>query len=180
MRRCEIIAQGGPLPKTRYSGHHFSRLSRGASMHSHPESLAYCMGRNSREHGLWAKTMGLLGLGGIIGLLGAITAAGLWALHMRVCPCFLLFLVGSIVCFNPLGVTPVAGCWLGCCSGYSPVNRHAQQAGVWGVYCLSDSLQRGTRAPLRRELGLSPQSGGQPEFLKKREFRVERGEGGWQ
>ncbi len=45
VRRHEIIAQGEPLPKTRYSGHHFSRLARGASMHSHRTWLAYYMGK---------------------------------------------------------------------------------------------------------------------------------------
>ena len=36
-----------------------------------------------------------------------------------------------------------------------------------------DSLQRGTRVPLRRKLGLSPLVGGQLEFLKKRESKGE-------
>ena len=43
VRRREIVAQGERLPNPRYSGHHFSRLMRGASMHRHPEGLAYYM-----------------------------------------------------------------------------------------------------------------------------------------
>ena len=47
--------------RTRYSGHHFSRLMRGGSNKRQRERPAYCMGRTDKEQGLWGCRYTLIG-----------------------------------------------------------------------------------------------------------------------